>query len=662
MRTLVAGRPISSPLIHFAVRSLRLAQPLSQLQACTHRSLATGLLTKSRVAGPLTPPLSTHTLPSFYRSHLLEKYWDRSALISVHEPRTVHSQDGRGLCQLSDAKHIHWTFEELDKHVVALAQGLVQNLGIQKGDTVAAVMGNCSAYAALQWTCAQIGAVLVTLNPAYKMHEIVSMLNLTTPKALFLVPTLRGRDYVTDLLRAIPQLGERSLQAGELKAESIPSLSSVVLVDNVSYSPTSPDLWLQFCKQVPGALKFQSTFLWDEDARSLPKQEELDRHDVINLQFTSGTTGLPKAVSLTHSNLLNNALSIGACMRLQPGDKLCNVPPLFHCFGLVLGNLATWTHAGCIVYAAESFDPEANLKAIVDEECTAIHGVPTHFLGLLDALEKNPKMGRRLKEIGKLRTGIAAGSPVPIELMRKLIDRLGLTDLSNAYGMSETSPVSFQTTPDDPLIKRVETVGRVQPHVKAKLVDTEGRTVPIGEPGELCVAGYLLQKGYWNDLKQTQEVVRTHPDEEVNEDQGTVWMHTGDVGIMDKEGYLRIVGRNKDVIIRGGENLFPVQIENVLGEHPDVHEVSVVAVQDERFGEVVGAWVRLRQAAQDKVSGKELREWVASKMNSQQNAPAWVWYLRGEEELPKTASGKVQKNVLREWSAERKTRGENEIQ
>lgn len=388
--------------------------------------------------------------------------------------------------------------------------------------------------------------------------------------------------------------------------------------------------------------------MWREDTweRDLQRNisASLEKDDIINLQFTSGTTGAPKAVSLTHSNLLNNGLSIGRHMYLSEKDILCNVPPLFHCFGLVLGNLAAWSHGACIVYPSEVFDPKAIVDAVVAERCTALHGVPTHFLGVLSEFDRRQAAGERL-DTSSLRTGIAAGSPIPICLMKNLIAKLNLVDLTNAYGMTETSPVSFQTSPADDIIKRVETVGKVQAHVKAKLIDSAGNVVPVGTPGEICIAGYLLQKGYWGDEEQTRAVMKT-------DKEGTLWMYTGDEGIMDEEGYLRIVGRIKDIIIRGGENLFPVQIENALTAQESIQEAAVVSVPDEKYGEVVGAWIARRPGTS--VSRESIREAVAKDMNPQ-NAPTWVWFL-GEDgapqELPKTASGKVTKHVLRKWSKE----------
>lgn len=313
---------------------------------------------------------------------------------------------------------------------------------------------------------------------------------------------------------------------------------------------------------------------------------------------------------------------------------------------LVLGNLAAWVHGAAIVYASETFDPKAIVQTVSEEKCTALHGVPTHFIGVLEELERlGPASGL---DMSSLRTGIAAGSPIPIDLMRQLISKMNLRDLTIAYGMTETSPVSFQTTLEDPLEMRVETVGRVQPHVRAKVIDEQGQVTPIGIPGELCVAGYLVQKGYWGNPEQTNAVMRRD-----EKDLATLWMHTGDQATIDEQGFMRIVGRIKDLIIRGGENLSPVQIENCLTSHPDIVEAAVIAVPDARFGEVVGAWILLRTGAVA-LTQEDIAHWVKKNMNPQ-NAPSWVWFLGHNgvpAELPKTASGKVMKNVLRTWAKE----------
>ncbi|KAL1700997.1 hypothetical protein EV121DRAFT_282959 [Schizophyllum commune] len=491
--------------------------------------------------------------------------------------------------------HLAWDFEELDRHIKALARGLLE-LGVKPGERVAVIMGNNSSYAMLQWACASIGAILVTINPAYRINELIQTLSAVGVKHLICVPRIRSSAYLAMLASAAP--GIRNSPPGEISDPRLPELRNMIVMDNGG--------------------EYRNEVEKEEKARRV-LEGSMGKDDVINLQFTRLMTE-----QLTHHNLLNNGLSVGRCMRLTDKDIL------------------SWTHGACIVYPSPVFDPPAIVDAVIEERCTALHGVPTHFLGVLSEVDKRRHEGERV-DLSHLRTGIAAGSSIPIDLMKRLIEHMNLRELTNAYGMTETSPVSFQTVPEDPIIKRVETVGRVQPHVKAKIVDGNGNVVPVGTPGQLLVAGYLLQKGYWNDDAQTQAVMK-------QDENGTLWMHTGDEGIMDKDGYLRIVGRIKDIIIRGGENLFPVQIENALTDHPGIREAAAIAVPDTKYGEVVGAWIA-REPGTD-VSRAEVRRAVADAMNPQ-NAPAWVWFL-GEEgvvdELPKTASGKVQKHVLRSWS------------
>ncbi|KAL4245504.1 Acyl-CoA synthetase [Abortiporus biennis] len=631
-------------------------QILTAQKSCQRQASSLNNLTYSVTAGPQTPPLIASTLSNYFQQEILAKHSTRPALICRTEKPGAHG--GRIGMNLGVERHLAWDFEEFDRHIEALARGLV-DLGVKKGDRVGVVMGNNSAYAMLQWACASIGAILVTLNPAYRLPELINTLSLVGVSHLIVVPRIRSSEYVSMLSEALPSI--RYSTPGEIQEPSLPKLKHLIVVDNGS------DL-KDFEKDIENtrsAIDFREILVWREHSSEEKELEramrELHHEDVINLQFTSGTTGAPKAVSLTHHNLLNNGISIGRCMRLTNQDVLCNVPPLFHCFGLVLGNLAAWTHGACIVYPSQIFNPELIVDAVAQEQCTALHGVPTHFLGVLGELEKRREMGEIL-DLSRLRTGIAAGSPIPIDLMKQLISKMNLTELTNAYGMTETSPVSFQTTTHDPLLKRVETVGKIHPHVKAKVVDHDGNIVPVGTPGELLVSGYLLQKGYWEDVEQTDNVMK-------EDEEGTLWMHTGDEAIMDEEGYLKIVGRIKDIIIRGGENLFPVQIENVLTAHPSIREAAIVAVPDTRYGEVVGAWIVLEDhhhhhqqetsSGSISMSREDVRKVVAEGMNPQ-NAPTWVWFV-GEDgipsELPKTASGKVQKHILRDWSKDLAKKG-----
>ncbi|KAI0065254.1 acetyl-CoA synthetase-like protein [Artomyces pyxidatus] len=631
-------------LTHGRPHSLRQSHPTARIPRSLPRHIPR-YLSRSAVEGTLEPPLVHRTFPEYFRSEILEKCSNRAALICARERPRVHG--GPLSRNMEQEGHLAWDFAEFNNHISALSRGLLA-LGVRKGDRVGVVMGNNSAYATLQWACASIGAILVTINPAYRVHELIDTLRLVGVSHLFLVPQIRTSSYLTLLAEALPSL--RGSSPGGIQEEKIPELKHIVVVDNTGELKKFYDI----IGDVKCATDFREVLMWREDGREKRLVEEigqtLHEDEIVNLQFTSGTTGTPKAVSLTHHNLLNNAISIGQAMHLTEADVVCNTPPLFHCFGLVLGNLAAWSHGACIVYPSEIFEPRAIVEAVLNHRCTALHGVPTHFLGVLAEVERRQKEGEKL-DFSCLRTGIAAGSPVPIELMKQLIAKMNLRQLTNAYGMTETSPVSFQTTATDPLSKRVETVGKVRPHIKAKIVDGKGDVVPVGAPGELLVSGYLVQKGYWGDEEQTRAVIKK------NRDDDDAWMHTGDEAIMDSDGYLRIVGRIKDIIIRGGENLFPVQIENVLTSHPSVLEAAVVSVPDDKYGEVVGAWVILRADIQ--LSREKARKIVWDGMNPQ-NAPAWVWFLGADgtpDELPKTASGKVQKHILRDWSRELAKKG-----
>ncbi|KAJ3762213.1 acetyl-CoA synthetase-like protein [Lentinula raphanica] len=568
----------------------------------------------SIVQGPSHPALEHRTLPAYFVEQILHKHSTRPALICPSEKPRAHG--GPPSRNLSTTSHLAWDFDEFERHIDAVSRGLV-SMGVQKGDRIGVIMGNNSAYAILQWAAARIGAILATINPSYRTDELVSTLRLVGIKHLVIVPSLRSSQG------SLPFPSLTSSKPGEIQEEELPELRNLIVVNNRDEQ-----------ELVKVAIDWREIILWREDTQEAKLVKDiargLDKDEVINLQFTSGTTGAPKAVSLTHHNLLNNGISIGRNMNISENDILCNVPPLFHSI----------------------------VDTLVNEKCTALHGVPTHFLGILSEIEKSKSEGEGL-DLSHLRTGIAAGTTIPIELMRRLISEMNLRDLTNAYGMTETSPVSFQTTPSDPVIKRVETVGKVMPHVKAKIIDPKGDVVPVGAPGEVCVAGYLVQKGYWNDEEHTRQVMHKDPG-----DDDTVWMHTGDEGILDEEGYLRIVGRMKDIIIRGGENLFPVQIENVLVADHSIREAAVVSVPHKEYGEVVGAWIVRNTGTASghpspRSSRTDIRNIVREKMNPQ-TAPAWVWFVGEDgapEELPKTASGKVMKHVLRKWSKELAERG-----
>jgi fatty-acyl-CoA synthase len=353
--------------------------------------------------------------------------------------------------------------------------------------------------------------------------------------------------------------------------------------------------------------------------------ETLQFDDPINIQFTSGTTGSPKGTTLTHHNVLNNGFFIGEAMRLTEQDRLCIPVPLYHCFGMVLGNLAAITHGTCMVYPGEGFDPLATLEAVAEERCTGLHGVPTMFIAEME----HPRFAEF--DLSSLRTGIMAGSPCPIEVMKRAVERMHLREITIAYGMTETSPVSFQTTTDDPLERRVSTVGRIHPHLEVKIVDAEGRIVPRGTPGELCTRGYSVMLGYWGDRERTEGVI-----------DAARWMHTGDLAVVDDEGYCNIVGRIKDVVIRGGENVFPREVEEFLYTHPAILDVQCFGVPDPRYGEELCAWVKLRPDAE--LTEEAVRAYCRERI-AHQKVPRYVRFVDG---FPMTVTGKMQKFVMRE--------------
>ncbi|KUL92136.1 hypothetical protein ZTR_02539 [Talaromyces verruculosus] len=568
----------------------------------------------------IQPPLIEQTIGDHFAS-IVQKFGDRTAVVARH-------QKGR------------FTYNELDRNSNALARGL-QSISVQKGDRVAVMLGNSLEYASLTYALFKLGVILVPLNPSFNANQVVSALSHLGASHLIIsaeanLPRREPRDNTPLIKHIVPDL-DAVLQ---VQSELIPSLKQVVVVDNSAgrYDGSSYK-----------ALTPYSSIVSDlhVDGEALPDQG-LSPYEVVNIQFTSGTTSMPKAACLTHRSILNNGTQIGDRMLLTENDIVCCPPPLFHCFGCILGYMATATHGSAIVFPSESFNGLASLQAVREEHCTALYGVPTMFIEELGLLERGevPYDGFQY-----LRTGIAAGSSIPAELMRKLHKTLNLTELTICYGMTETSPVSAMTTTDDPIDKRITTVGRLMPHVEAKVVDPVDRSkiLPIETKGELAVSGYLLMKEYWDAPDKTAEVM--FADEE-----GKIWMHTGDEASMSADGYIAITGRIKDLIIRGGENIHPLEVENCLLGHPAVKEVSVVGVPDEKYGEVVGAFVVLSPGAdtthksndeQQHLLKEDLRLWVREKLSSHL-VPKFVFFLSSSDAFPKTASGKIQKFRLKE--------------
>ncbi|MGH3800724.1 MAG: AMP-binding protein [Pseudonocardiaceae bacterium] len=488
-----------------------------------------------------------------------------------------------------------WTYSQLRVEVDAMAQGLLA-AGIGKGDRVGIWAPNCPEWLLTQYATAKIGAILVTINPAYRTSELEYVLNQAGIRMLVAAESFKTSDYAAMTSEVRPHCA---------------ALQRVVLI---------------------GSSDWDSLPVPDGDASLLAgKQATLSPDDPINIQYTSGTTGFPKGATLSHHNILNNGYFVGELCGYTEADRICLPVPLYHCFGMVMGNLAATTHGACLVYPAPSFESAATLSAVVQQRCTSLYGVPTMFIAML------ADIGFESYDLSSLRTGIMAGSPCPVEVMKQVVERMGMTEVTICYGMTETSPVSTQTRAHDSLDRRVSTVGRVHPHLEVKIVDPEtGRTVPRGTPGELCTRGYSVMLGYWEQPDQTAEVI----------DQAR-WMHTGDVAVMDSEGYLSITGRIKDVVIRGGENVYPREIEEFLYTHPDILDAQVIGVPDARYGEELCAWVRLRPGAPE-LTAEAVRDYATGKL-AHYKIPRYVHVV---DEFPMTVTGKVRKVEMRERSTQ----------
>ncbi|MGW1677652.1 AMP-binding protein [Saccharopolyspora sp. NPDC002376] len=484
-----------------------------------------------------------------------------------------------------------WTYREFVADTDALAVGLL-DAGIGKGDRVGIWAPNRAEWTLAQYATAKIGAILVNINPSYRAHELEYVLKQAGIRMLISAKSFKSSDYVEIVEKVRPKCS---------------GLEQVVFLDD-------PE--------------------WDQLAGATPDPQrlaaiELSADDPINIQYTSGTTGFPKGATLSHHNILNNGFFVGELCNYSEVDRVAIVPPFYHCFGMVMGNLACTSHGAAMVIPAEGFDPVASLSAVAAERCTALYGVPTMFIAELE----HPEFENF--DLSSLRTGIMAGSPCPAEVMKQVIDRMGMREVSICYGMTETSPVSTQTRADDSLERRVSTVGRVGPHLEVKVVDpVTGLTVPRGMPGELCTRGYSVMLGYWEQPDRTAEVI-----------DAARWMHTGDLAVMDADGYVSITGRIKDMVIRGGENIYPREIEEFLYTHPDVVDAQVIGVPDTRYGEELMAWVRLREGA-DQLTAETLREFCTGKL-AHYKIPRYVHVVN---EFPMTVTGKIRKIEMREIS------------
>jgi len=504
---------------------------------------------------------------------------------------------------------VRWTYTEFGARVDALAAGLLA-LGLEPGDRVGIWSPNNAEWVITQFATAKAGLVLVNINPAYRLSELEYALNKVGCRALITATAFKSSNYIGMINTLAPELS-RSLP-GQLEAARLPQLEIVIQIGE---------------HNAPGTLRFEDVMgrgtvaSWAQ-LKALATTLQFD--DPINIQFTSGTTGAPKGATLTHHNILNNGFFIGEAMRLSEQDRLCIPVPLYHCFGMVLGVLACTTHGAAMVFPGEGFDPLATLQTVAEERCTGLHGVPTMFIAQLE----HPEFATF--DLSSLRTGIMAGAPCPIEIMRRAVATMHLSEITIAYGMTETSPVSFQTTTDDPLERRVSTVGRIHPHIEVKIVDTEGRIVPRGQRGELCTRGYSVMLGYWGDEERTRQAIDS-----------ARWMHTGDLAVIDDEGYCNIVGRIKDMVIRGGENIYPREVEEFLYRHPKIEDVQVFGVPDAKFGEELCAWIKLRAGAT--LTEDEVREFCRDQI-AHYKVPR---HIRFVSEFPMTVTGKMQKFIMR---------------
>ncbi len=546
-------------------------------------------LVHSYVRGADQPPLLNETIGHAF-DRAAARWPDREALV---------------VCQ----QGVRLTYHELKERVDAYAAGFLA-LGLHPGDRVGIWAHNTWEWLVVQLATAKAGLVLVNINPAYRRAELEYALNKVACQALVTMAAFKSSDYLQMLRDLAPELHD--CRPGALRSEILPHLRAVVRLGE---------------EHSVGMLNFTHLpVLATGEHRDRLEiiAGAIDPGEAINIQFTSGTTGLPKGATLTHRNILNNGYMVGRQLRLTEEDRLCVPVPLYHCFGMVLGNLAALTHGACIVYPDLAFSPAATLDTVTEERCTALHGVPTMFIALLN----HPDFAQY--DVSSLRTGIMAGAPCPIEVMRRVVTDLHMDQVTIAYGMTETSPVSFQSAVDDPLDRRVSTVGRILPHLEVKVVDTEGEVVPVGEPGELCTRGYSVMQGYWADEARTGEAIDAEG-----------WMHSGDLATLDADGYCNIVGRLKDMVIRGGENLYPREIEEYLYRHPAVEDVQVVGVPDPKYGEELCAWIVVKEG--QTVTEDDIRAFCQGQI-AHYKIPR---YIRFVDDFPMTVTGKVQKFAIR---------------
>ncbi len=504
---------------------------------------------------------------------------------------------------------VRWTYAELLERSDVFAAGLL-SLGLRPGDRVGIWAPNCAEWTVAQFATARAGLILVTINPAYRTSELEHALKAVECRALIAATCFRSSDYIAMLRELAPEL---NADAEELVSVRLPALRRVITLGDSVHAGCTPF----------AAVAARATQA-DREALELAAAD-IQMDDPVNIQFTSGTTGLPKGATLSHHNLLNNGFFVGEATGIEPGSRVCIPVPLYHCFGMVMGNLGCLTHTATMIYPSELFDPASALRAIEAFHCDVLYGVPTMFIAILNQEDFANY------DLSSLRRGIMAGAPCPIEVMKEVASKMNMGEITIAYGMTETSPVSFQSGRDDSLELRVSTVGRIQPHLEVKIVDALGKVVPRGEPGELCTRGYSVMLGYWNDEKRTRDAI-----------DAAGWMHTGDLATIDDDGYCRIVGRIKDMVIRGGENVYPREIEEFLYTHPEIQDVQVIGVPDPKYGEEICAWVVPKRGAD--LDAEEIRAFCKGRI-AHYKVPRYVRMVEG---FPTTVTGKVQKFAMRE--------------
>jgi fatty-acyl-CoA synthase len=547
-------------------------------------------LTQSYYSGASSTQIIYQTIGD-YLDHICQRFPDNEALVVRHQ-------------------NVRWTYAEFKREIDRLTTGLLA-LGIQPGDRVGIWGPNSFEWALVQYATARIGALMVCINPAYRLHELEYALNKVECRAIVTAENFKTSEYLQMLQELVPEL--ESCAPGELKAQKFPHLEMVIRMGKDATS---------------GMLNFPDVCALGTDAQYQQLEQikgTLRPDDPINIQFTSGTTGSPKGATLTHCNILNNGYLCGVGMGFTDRDRLCIPVPLYHCFGMVMGNLACLSHGATAIYPDASFDPVETLQTVQDEKCTALHGVPTMFITELD----HPQFSEF--DLSTLRTGIMAGAPCPVEVMKRVIGDMHMEHILIGYGQTETSPVNHMTLSNDSIEKRTGTVGRAVPWVEIKITDENDRVLPVGAKGEICVRGYSVMRGYWNDEERTRETIDT-----------AGWLHSGDLGVMDEEGYMQVVGRIKDMVIRGGENVYPREVEEFLYTNPKIAEVQVFGVADPKMGEEICAWVQLYPG--ESMTEDELKDFCRGQI-THFKIPRYVRFV---DEYPMTVTGKIQKFLMRD--------------